>query len=129
MTQYNPPIETRETDELIIISKSSTDEWQQAAIDIAKSELSKRGFYQTMIDLRYSELEKIFKIQIENELEQASKEDFNVFEKLWIIFFWPREIFRNWGLRQEGYLLKAKRRLQLIGLGVIIYLILILTSI
>lgn len=129
MTQYNPPIETRETDELIIISKSSTDEWQQTAIDIAKSELSKRGFNQTKIDLRYSELEKRFKIQIEYELEQASKEDFNVFEKLWIILFWPREIFRNWDLRQEGYLLKAKRRLQLIGLGVIIYLILILTSI
>jgi len=47
MTQYNPPIETRETDELIIISKSNTDEWQQAAIDIAKAELVKRGLNQT----------------------------------------------------------------------------------
>lgn len=129
MTQYNPPIDTRETDELIVISKSNTDEWQQAAIDIAKLELVKRGFNQIQIDLRYSELKEEFLIQIESELKQASKEDFSVFEKIWIIFFWPREIFHNWSLRQEGYLLKAKRRFQLIGLGVIIYLILFLTSI
>jgi len=129
MTQYNPPIETRETDELIIISKSNTDEWQQAAIDIAKVELVKRGLNQTQINSRYLDLEKEFQTQIESELKEASEEDFSVFEKIWIIFFWPREIFHNWTLRKNGYALKSKRRLQLIGLGVIVYLILILTSI
>lgn len=129
MTQYNPPIETRETDELIIISKSNTDEWQQAVIDIAKAELVKRGLNQTQINSRYLDLEKDFQTQIESELKEASEEDFSVFEKIWIIFFWPREIFHNWTLRKDGYVLKSKRRLQLIGLGIIVYLILILTSI
>lgn len=36
MTHFNPPIESRDTDDLILISKSSTVEWQQEAIDIAK---------------------------------------------------------------------------------------------
>lgn len=129
MTQYNPPIETRETDELIIISKSNTDEWQQTAIDIAKAELVKRGLNQTQINSRYLDLEQEFQTQIESELKEASEEDFSAFEKIWIIFFWPRELFHNWTLRKDGYVLKSKRRLQLIGLGVIVYLILILTSI
>lgn len=95
MTHYNPPIETRDTDDLIIISKSSTDEWQQAAIDIAKDELIKRGLTQTKIDSRYSELENEFNEQIETELKIASEEDYSIFEKIWIILFWPRELFHD----------------------------------
>lgn len=129
MTQYTPSIETRGTDDLIFISKRHTDEWQQAVIDIAKTELVKRGLNQTQIDSRYLDLEKEFQTQIESEQKEASEEDFSVFKKIWIIIFWPSEIFHNWTLRRDGFVLKSKRRLQLIGLGVIIYLILILTSI
>jgi len=42
MTQFHSPISDRETSELITISNSSTDEWQQEAIDKAKLELDKR---------------------------------------------------------------------------------------
>lgn len=129
MTHYNPPIETRDTDDLIIISKSSTDEWQQAAIDIAKDELIKRGLTQTKIDSRYSELENEFNEQIETELKIASEEDYSIFEKIWIILFWPRELFHDWYLKRDGYTLKAKRRIQLILTGLIFYVIIILTSI
>lgn len=129
MTHYNPPIETRDTDDLIIISKSSTDEWQQAAIDIAKDELIKRGLTQTKIDSRYSELEYEFNEQIETELKIASEEDYSIFEKIWIILFWPRELFHDWYLKRDGYTLKAKRRIQLILTGLIFYVIIILTSI
>lgn len=129
MTHYNPPIETRDTDDLIIISKSSTDEWQQAAIDIAKDELIKRGLTQTRIDSRYSELEYEFNEQIETELKIASEEDYSIFEKIWIILFWPRELFHDWYLKRDGYTLKAKRRIQLILTGLIFYVIIILTSI
>lgn len=129
MTHYNPPIETRDTDDLILISKSSTDEWQQAAIDIAKEELIKRGLNQTQIDSRYSELENELNKQIETELKIASEEDYSIFEKIWIILFWPRELFHDWYLKRDGYALKAKRRIQLILTGLIFYVIIILTSI
>jgi hypothetical protein len=129
MTQYNPPIETRETDELILIIKSSTDEWQQTAIDIAKEELKKRGLSQTQINARYTELEKDFNELIETELKNASEEDYSVFEKIWMILFWPRELFHGWYLKRDGYTLKAKRRIQLILTGLIFYIIIILTSI
>jgi hypothetical protein len=129
MTQYNPPIETRETDELILIIKSSTDEWQQTAIDIAKEELKKRGLSQTQINARYTELEKDFNELIETELKNASEEDYSVFEKIWMILFWPRELFHGWHLKRDGYTLKAKRRIQLILTGLIFYIIIILTSI
>jgi hypothetical protein len=129
MTQYNPPIETRETDELILIIKSSTDEWQQTAIDIAKEELKKRGLSQTQINARYTELEKDFNELIETELKNASEEDYSVFEKIWMILFWPRELFHGWYLKRDGYTLKAKRRIQLILTGLIFYVIMILTSI
>lgn len=129
MTQYNPPIEARDTDELILISKSSTDEWQQTAIDIAKEELKKRGLSQTQIDSRYTGLEKDFNELIETELKNASEEDYSVFEKIWMILFWPRELFHGWYLKRDGYTLKAKRRIQLILTGLIFYVIMILTSI
>lgn len=129
MTQYNPPIESRDTDELILISKSSIEEWQQSAIDISKGELKKRGLSQTQIDSRYSELEKEFNEQIETELKIASEEDYSVFEKIWMILFWPRELFHGWYLKRDGYTLKAKRRIQLILTGLIFYVIMILTSI
>jgi len=129
MTQYNPPIETRETDELILIIKSSTDEWQQTAIDIAKEELKKRGLSQTQINSRYTELAKDFNELIETELKNASEEDYSVFEKIWMILFWPRELFHGWYLKRDGYTLKAKRRIQLILTGLIFYIIMILTSI
>ncbi len=129
MIQYNPPIETRDTDELILISRSRDDEWQQVAVDIAKEELKKRGLSQNQIDSRYAKLEKEYNEQIEKELKNISEEDYSVFEKIWMILFWPRELFHSWFLKREGYTLKAKRRIQLILIGLIFYVIIILTSI
>jgi len=123
MTTFDPPIETRETDELITISKSNTDDWQQEAIDIAKNELIKRGINWDQIDLRHKELEKKIKDETEQELKIRAEEDFSVFEKIYFVLFWMVETRynSNWNLRSEGYILKAKHRLQLMGLGIVIY--------
>ena len=129
MKQFTPPIETRDSDELIVISKSTTDEWQADAIEIAKTELTKRGIGQKEIDKRFAHLEKEYYEQIERDLETASKEDYTVFEKLWILFFWPREIFHGWNLRKYGYTLMARRRIQLIIIGIILYIIMIYLSV
>ncbi len=43
ITEFNPPIKDRETEELIGIAHSNQDFWQQEAIDQAKIELEKRN--------------------------------------------------------------------------------------
>ena len=120
MTEYNPPIESRENDELIIISFCSTDEWQQDAIDQAVRELEKRGITKDLRKKRISELESLYEAELKQELEIRRIEDFTIIEKFFLVLWWPREIFSGWSLRKEGYILKAKRRLQLIGLGIVL---------
>ena len=125
MTEYNPPIEFRENDELIIISFCSTDEWQQDAINRSIRELEKRGITQELREKRILELESLFEAELNQELEIIRNEDFTTIDKFFLVLFWPREIFVGWSLRKEGYILKAKRRLQLIGLGVVLTLMFI----
>ncbi|NTW25735.1 MAG: hypothetical protein HGA37_13645 [Lentimicrobium sp.] len=120
MTEYNPPIESRENDELIIISFCSTDEWQQDAIDQAVRELEKRGITKDLRKKRMFELESLYEAELKQELEIRRTEDFTIIEKFFLVLWWPREIFSGWSLRKEGYILKAKRRLQLIGLGIVL---------
>ena len=43
MTDYNPPISTRELDEVLSIALDNGDNWQPDAIAQAKQELKKRG--------------------------------------------------------------------------------------
>ena len=120
MKEYNPPIESRENDELIVISFCSTNEWQQEAIDQAKRELEKRGITLGLRKKRISELKSLYKAELKQELEIRRTEDFTIIEKFFLVLWWPRAIFSGWSLRKDGYLLKAKRRLQLIGLGIVL---------
>ncbi len=125
---FLPTIESRETDELIIISKSSTDEYQQEAIERAKKELEKRNISQNEIDKRLNEIFKDQNEYIDQVQTKMGNEDYSVFEKLWMIIFWPRELFFGWTLRKDGYPTKAKNRLKLIGIGIVLYLVFILSS-
>ncbi len=126
--EFNPPIENRETDELIVISKSSTDEYQARAIELAKMELGKRKISQTEIDNRYNELFAEHEKVVEQTMTEIAAEDYSVFEKIWIVVFWPRELFHGWYLRREGYTLKASNRIKLILIGVALYALIILFS-
>ena len=64
---------------------------------------------------------------VEQEIKERAVEDYDVFEKFWIILFWPRElIMHGWGLRRDGYITKAENRIKLIGIGVILYAITLL---
>ena len=124
-----PPIESRETDELIVISKSSTDEYQVRAIELAQKELTKRRISQIEIDRRYEELLEELDKLVQQELTEKMAEDYSVFEKLWIIAFWPWEIFHGWYLGRDGYTTKATNRIKLILIGIALYAIIILISI
>lgn len=116
--EFNPPIESRETDELIVISKSSTDEYQVKAIELAKKELDNRKLFQADIDKRYHELYTEQEKVIEQTIAKMAAEDYNVFEKIMIIIFWPKELFHGWFLRREGYKTMAINRIKLILIGV-----------
>lgn len=126
--EFNPPIENRETDELIVISKSSTDDYQAKAIELAKKELDNRKISQTDIDNRYNELVAEHEKLVEQTIAEIAVEDYSVFEKIWIVIFWPRELFHGWYLRRDGYTLKANNRIKLILIGVALYALTILLS-
>ncbi len=126
--EFNPPIENRETDELIVIIKSSTDEYQAKAIELAKIELDKRKFSQTDIDNRYNELIAEHEKIVEQTMTEIAAEDYNLIEKIWIVVFWPRELFHGWYLRRDGYTLKANNRIKLILIGIVFYALIILFS-
>lgn len=126
--EFNPPIENRETDELIVISKSSTDDFQAKAIELAKKELDNRKISQVDIDNRYNELFAEHEKVVEQTLIEIAAEDYSVFEKIWIVVFWPRELFHGWYLRRNGYTLKASNRIKLILIGVALYTFIILFS-
>ncbi|NVN97567.1 hypothetical protein HXX01_05090 [Candidatus Nomurabacteria bacterium] len=128
MIKFDPPFEERETDDLIIIRKSDNSDWQPEAKEEAKKELFKRGLDELQIDNRYSELEIQFTEILNIEIKLAAEEDYSFLEKIWIIMFWPKEVFHEWSLKRDGYILKAKHRLQLIGIGMIIYILLIISS-
>ena len=127
--EFNPPIESRKTDELIIICKSSTNEYQAKAIELAKKELTSRKLSQTEIDKRYDELIEEQEKVVQQELTQMAAEDYNVFEKLLIIAVWPTVIFDGWYLHRLGYTKKASNRIKLILIGIALYAIIIFTSI
>jgi hypothetical protein len=126
--EFNPPIESRETDELIVISKSSTDEYQARAIELAKKELNNRRLSQKDIDSRYMELFEEAIKYIEKTMIEKALEDYTIFEKIQMIVFWPFELFHGWFLKRNGYDLKAKNRIKLIFIGVTLYALLILFS-
>lgn len=117
MEEFTPSIHSREVNELIVIASSSTDDWQQEAIDQAKAELRKRGISAKQQKEGYDEIKQAEEQAWQEELERRRVEDYSLFDKIWIALFWIKYIFRDWGLRSEGYELKAKRRLQLLGLG------------
>lgn len=126
--EFNPPIEIRDTDELIVISKSSTDEYQALAIELAKKELNKRKLSLTDIDNRFSEIVAEHELAVEQIMSEIAVEDYSLFEKIWIVVFWPKQLLHGWYLKKEGYHLKAKNRIKLIIVGVILYAFIILFS-
>jgi hypothetical protein len=126
--EFNPPIEIRDTDELIVISKSSTDEYQALAIELAKKELDNRKLSPADIDNRFSEIVAEHELAVEQIMSEIAVEDYSLFEKIWIVVFWPKQLLHGWYLKKEGYHLKAKNRIKLIIVGVILYASIILFS-
>ena len=135
MTEFNPPISKRETEELIEIAHSSTEHWQLDAINQAKKELIRRNItpkeQNEVIENWKKEADEYFKNE-EERLEKNKTESYSKWEMILIFIFGPLKFFRWYDdiftLRKENYYLKFKQRIIILTLGFICWFIFIYTS-
>lgn len=133
MTEFNPPIETRETLELIAIANGTLNEWQQAAIDQTKDELKNRGIseeYQKKIVDKWIEEGNQIEIAYKKQLELNKEESYSTWEMLYILLVAPFLLVGKWTvdlslieLKRENYLKKFKQRLMLLIGGIAFWIL------
>ena len=138
MIKYNPPINTRETDELIIIANSSTNDWQMDAITQAKNELQKRGItteIQKEVINKWNEEEKLFEIKYQEQLDQNLLESYSMGKMATIFLLAPFILSGRWRvdlslseLKRENYQKKFKHRLILLFGGILFWILFITSS-
>jgi hypothetical protein len=117
--ESSPPFSGLSNEELLFIVFGLEPDYTQIQINEAREELDRRGVTPQDQNKWFDELEPVFKGKTDEEI---ANEDYSLFEKITMIIAWPKELLGNWWLKKEGYHLKAKRRLQLIGLGIIMYM-------
>ena len=139
MTEYNPPISSRDTEELIAIANGTTDNWQQDAINQAINELKKRNItikYQNKIlDQRKKETEKLY-LAYQKQLEQNEKEGYSIGKMIYIFLVAPFILAGDWAvdlslrkLKKENYQKKFKQRFFLLLFGTIFWILFIVASV
>lgn len=124
MTQFNPPISSRDNNELIQIANSSPDEWQQEAIDQAKDELMKRDIstdFQKKVLEKWKEEEKQNEMAYKKQLELNESDGYTVGKMIYIFLVAPFLLSGKWTtdlslfeLKRENYQKKFKQRLLLL---------------
>ena len=136
MTEFNPPISKRETEELIQIKYSSTDDWSQDAINQAKAELIKRKITQREQDKIVNEWDKQYNEYAKGEqlrLESNKTESYKDYEMALLFLFGPI-IFLSWHsyfsrtifeLKRDNCLLKFKQRLIIVSISFIFWFLFI----
>ena len=136
MTEFNPPISKRETEELIQIKYSSTDDWSQDAINQAKAELIKRKIPQREQDKLVNEWDKQYNEYVKAEqltLESNKTESYKNYEMVLLFLFGPL-IFFSWHsyfsrtifeLKRDNCLLKLKQRLIIVSISSIFWILFI----
>lgn len=129
MTTFRPPINSRSTEELIEIKHSSTDAWQQEAINQAKKELTTRGVpdeeeqaHLTKLRLQADRAEKAE----QRRLKRNAVESYTKPEMLEIFLTAPFILTGNWraglslwSLKEENFRIKFRQRLWLLIGGLI----------
>lgn len=120
MKDFQPPIASRTTNELIRIAHAVNHNWQEEAVQKAKQELRHRtvSIEEQKIKLQYFKDQEKAKEQIMMEARRG--EDFPLIDKIFRIVFWPKYLLHDWFLKKEGYILMHKRRIQLLALGIFI---------
>lgn len=138
MTEFNPPISTRDTEELIAIANGTTDNWQQEAIDQAIDELRKRNITREqqnrILDLWKNEDEKL-ELAYQRQLEQNETEGYSTGKMIYIFLVAPFILVGRWTvdlslieLKRENYIKKFKQRLFLLLGGTTFWILFFVVS-
>jgi len=136
MNKYIPPIEERETVELMEIYLSPPGDWQDEIVRLATEELYRRGLTSDElkgISTNYRKEQEEAHRKYQLQLEENAKESYSILEMVSIFFgapliFNPR--YRSFGsktvseLKQENYQIKYKQRLYLLIGGALFWIIL-----
>ncbi len=131
-TKFFPPIEERETEELIGIAHSTKDFWQQEAINQAKVELEKRNIskeYQLELVTKWNEEIKKHERQREKELEENELKKYSIIQQFIIFLISPLILLGKvdydmsiTDLKEENFKEKIKQRRFALIAGTIVYL-------
>ncbi len=138
MTEFNPPIRQRETDELIAIAYGTVDDWQQLAIDQALEELNKRGiskeYRERLLDKWKKEEKRLEEIH-QRQLEQNAIEVYSLQKMIYIFIAAPMILVGKWTvdkslfeLKRENYQRKFKQRLLLLISGTFFWFLMLQLS-
>ncbi|MGL1884867.1 MAG: hypothetical protein OCD76_00020 [Reichenbachiella sp.] len=126
--EFDPPIPSRTTEELIAIFHFPED-WNQEAVKQAESELLERNISQ---DEQNEIVERLTK-EVENlnakiEKEQRN-EKYSYLDMFFMCLYLPRTILTDWSLEKDGYTILHKQRLQTIIAGFVFWSIMVLVGI
>jgi hypothetical protein len=128
--EFNPPINERDDLELIAIAFSTTDDWQQTAIDQAKKELANRGIseeFQLNVVRKWEEAEKLEEIKHQEQLKKNATEKYDFAEMLYVLILSPLILTGKINstsrltlteLYKENYKIKFIQRIVLLILGI-----------
>jgi hypothetical protein len=138
MTEFNPPISSRDTDELILIANGTTEDWQQEGIDQAIIELKKRNVtseYQNKIISDWKSEIKKNEIEYQEKLELNKNESYSMAKMIYIFITAPLIIFGKWTidyslfeLKQENYIKKYRQRILLLIGGFSFWILVLMTN-
>ena len=136
LTDFDPPIASRKTIELIAIANGTTEFWQKEAIRQAQEELKKRNVsreYQDQVLQRWENKEVEREAAIRDELARNATESYPLWKLPLIMFGAPfLIIFRRFlpiksllDLHDEGYKKMFSQRLIMLICGIVLWYILI----
>jgi len=121
MTKFTPEISIRDTEELIAIANSTSEDWQEDAKSQAIEELKERNVSKEEQDRVVSKWEKEHKQFEENYRKQLllnATESYKIIDILKIIIFAPLYLVGKgfdydsiWNLRKENYTKKVIQRI------------------
>jgi hypothetical protein len=138
VTEFNPPISSRDTDELIAIANGTTDDWQQDAINQAIDELKRRNVtreHQDRILDKWKKKDEELELAYQRQLEQNETEGYSTGKMIYIFFVAPFILVGRWTvdlslreLKKENYQKKFKQRLFLLLSGTTFWILFMVAS-
>lgn len=129
---FTPPIDQRETEELILMAHGTTDDWQQEAIDQAREVLIARGVSeatQQAVMAREALIKQKIAYSYEERLKKNVLQSYTPVAMLLIFFLSPFLLFSPWfdiglslsELRSGNYQKMYRQRLVLLAGGLLFW--------